>query len=678
MRSTLTISGLNPDLLRKALAGAADAVCVDLADSVGAQEKAVAREQAASFLRSPQALASDKLIIVRVNPPGSAELEADLAAVALPGLGMVNLPQVESAADIAACARLLTACEAANGLRRPLAILADIASARALRQASVIAEASSRVVGLQLDTSRLFGASGIARHDRGNLQAALFQLRLAAAEAGVFACDGPFANLADSAGFVEEARIARRLGYWGKQCLHPRQVVLANSVFGIDPAELAQARRIVTALAAAERAGQGSCLLDGQTVSPPLARRAQQLVAAAAERDEDEEPGYTADPDASAPPLAGVRVLDLSAYIAGPYGCTILADMGAEVVKVEPPAGDQLRRAPSTLAAASRAFLGINRSKRGMVIDLGQAEGLAVLLTLVDSADVLVHSFEASVAARLGIDYASLRQRRPALVYCAISPYGDDGPLRERAGDAGMMAALTGLDAPDGGASIDYYAASMVASGVSAALYGRAQNGQGRYVGVSLLRSALALQSHRLVWAASEPLAVERELAADGISGLHPTADGQLYLAADSEGHWQALCAGLGLAALAADPRYASAALRSRHAQLLLPQLRAALATRPALEWEQRLAAELPCAASRPPESVFSHPQVLAEQMITTIEHAELGEYQGLGAALRFGEGPPPAPLAAPALGQHTAELLVQQGYAPAEIERLRQLGVIQ
>ena len=118
-------------------------------------------------------------------------------------------------------------------------------------------------------------------------------------------------------------------------------------------------------------------------------------------------------------------MLDLSAYIAGPYGCTLLADMGAEVIKVEPPAGDNLRKYPSTLEAESRAFLGVNRSKRGIAIDLKQPQGLAVLMKLVDSADVLVHNFRPSVPERLGIGFEQLRARRPGLIYCAVTGYGD-------------------------------------------------------------------------------------------------------------------------------------------------------------------------------------------------------------------------------------------------------------
>ena len=129
--------------------------------------------------------------------------------------------------------------------------------------------------------------------------------------------------------------------------------------------------------------------------------------------------------------MTGVRVLDLSAYIAGPYGCTLLADQGADVIKIEPPGGDNLRHYPSTLESENRAFLGVNRSKRGMVLDLKRAEDLALLLKWVSEVDVLVHNFRPGVGERLGVDYARLAKINSRLIYCAVTGYGEEGPLRE-------------------------------------------------------------------------------------------------------------------------------------------------------------------------------------------------------------------------------------------------------
>ncbi|MET0581285.1 MAG: CoA transferase, partial [Pseudoxanthomonas sp.] len=147
----------------------------------------------------------------------------------------------------------------------------------------------------------------------------------------------------------------------------------------------------------------------------------------------------------AAGPLSGVRVLDLSAYIAGPYGCTLLADQGADVLKIEPPDGDNLRKYPSTLQAESRAFLGVNRSKQGMTLDLKKPHGFATLLKLVREADVLVHNFRPSVPKRLGIDHDQLSFINPRLIYCAVTGYGETGPMKDKAGYDQVLQTMTGM-----------------------------------------------------------------------------------------------------------------------------------------------------------------------------------------------------------------------------------------
>src|SRR5262245_22647854 len=203
-------------------------------------------------------------------------------------------------------------------------------------------------------------------------------------------------------------------------------------------------------------------------------------------------------------PLTGVTVLDLSGYVAGPYGCALLGDLGAAVVKVEPPDGDNLRNYPSTLPGESRAFLGVNRNKYGIGLDLKHEAALDVLRRLVERADVLVHNFRPSVPARLGIDYARMKAVNPRLIYCALTGYGDAGPLRDRAGYDQVLQTMTGIAVEQGkpgapaivyGSAVDFYAASMLAFAVSSALFERARTGAGQYVGVSLLRSALAMQA---------------------------------------------------------------------------------------------------------------------------------------------------------------------------------------
>ncbi|MDN6884328.1 CoA transferase [Variovorax sp. CAN2819] len=384
-------------------------------------------------------------------------------------------------------------------------------------------------------------------------------------------------------------------------------------------------------------------------------------------------PEHTRLPERQGPagPLSGLRVLDLSAYIAGPYGCSLLADQGAEVIKIEPPTGDNLRKYPSTLEAESRAFIGVNRSKLGAVLDLKKPEDLASLMELVRGADVLVHNFRPSVPPRLGIAYEQLKAVNPRLIYCAVTGYGETGPLREKAGYDQVLQTMTGMCALQGkrgeppeiiyGSVVDYYAAALVAAGVASALYEREKSGEGQFVGVSLLRSALTMQSARMVWAEGEPKDVGRDMRSGGITGIHPTREGHIYISANTPHFWQALCAKAGLPELAADERYDSVRKRAQHAAEIVPKLRAALAARSALEWEEIFGEEVPCSAARTVEDMFDSEQVLAEDMVANISHPTLGSYRGFTRPVRFGRTPGPEPFAAPTLGQHTAAVLARR-----------------
>ncbi|MCL6712314.1 CoA transferase [Pseudomonas sp. R2.Fl] len=367
-------------------------------------------------------------------------------------------------------------------------------------------------------------------------------------------------------------------------------------------------------------------------------------------------------------PLSGVKVLDLSAYIAGPYGCTLLADQGAQVIKIEPPDGDNLRKYPSTLAAESRAFMGVNRSKIGMVLDLKSAEGLAALLRLVREADVLVHNFRPSVPRRLGIDFDRLTLINPRLIYCAVTGYGEQGPMKDKAGYDQVLQTMTGMCALQGkrggapeiiyGSVVDYYAAALLAAGVSSALYERERSGRGQFVGVSLLRSALTMQSARMIWAEGESLDIGRDMRSGGVTGIHPAREGHIYISANTPRFWKALCGKTGLDALAADERYDSVRKRAEHASEIVPLLHDALATRTALEWEALFGDEVPCAAARRIEDMFDHPQVLAEGIVANIEHPAVGRYRGVTRPIAFGRTPGPAPFAAPVFNQHTGDVL--------------------
>jgi formyl-CoA transferase len=380
-------------------------------------------------------------------------------------------------------------------------------------------------------------------------------------------------------------------------------------------------------------------------------------------------------------PLSGVTVLDLSGYLAGPYGCTLLGDLGALVVKIEPPEGDNLRNYPSTLPGESRAFIGVNRNKLGIGLDLKHPEGVGVLRRMVERADVLVHNFRPSVPARLGIDHDRMLTVNPRLIYCALTGYGDTGPLKDRAGYDQVLQTMTGICVEQGkpgdpeivyGSAVDFYSASLLAFAVSSALFERGRTGRGQYVSVSLLRSALTMQATRLVWVDGEGRDVERDMRSGGITGIHPTRQGSLYISANTPHFWKALCELTGLPELASDPRFDTVRKRAEHTDLLVARLRAALQARTAVEWETHFGERVPCAAVRPVEDMFDHPQVAAEGILADFEHPGVGHYRGMAHPVRFGDGPPPAPFAAPQLGQHSREILAGLGFSAEEIERLR------
>lgn len=385
-------------------------------------------------------------------------------------------------------------------------------------------------------------------------------------------------------------------------------------------------------------------------------------------------------------PLSGVRVLDLSGYIAGPYGCTLLADQGAEVIKIEPPEGDNLRKYPSTLASEGRAFLGVNRGKLGMSLDLKQAQGQEVLARMVRTADVLVHNFRPSVPARLGIDYATLQQVNPRLIYCSLNGYGETGPLKDKAGYDQVLQAMTGICAMQGtpenpeivyGSVVDYYAASLLAGGVSSALYQRERTGKGSAVNISLMRSALAMQSARLIWAEGEARDVYRDMRSGGITGLHPTKAGSLYISANTPHFWQTLCKLIGLPQMASDARYDTVRKRAQQADEIVPLIRQALQQRTALEWEELFGEHVPCSAARNLEDMFDHPQVVAEQMMQRFTHPLVGSYRGFSRAVTFGDAPAGDALPAPVFGQHSSQVLAQHGFSAQEIEQMRAQGVV-
>ncbi len=277
MRSKLFVPASRPELFRKALDSDADAISFDLEDAVQETRKVEARVTLHAFLRETGPRPRGKVIIVRVNGLTTPHFEADVAAVAGPGVDMINVPKPESAEDIRAAAAVL----ARHDAERRIGILANIESPRGLRVAAEIAGADPRVVGLQLGLGDLFEPSGIDRSDALAVHGVQLAVRLAAAEAGRWACDTVYAAVKDPDGFAREAEAARRLGYLGKSCIHPSQVPLANAVFRPSDAEIAAALRVVAAACRAEAGGVGAFVVDGRMIDIPFIKRAEAVLGAA-------------------------------------------------------------------------------------------------------------------------------------------------------------------------------------------------------------------------------------------------------------------------------------------------------------------------------------------------------------------------------------------------------------
>lgn len=282
MRSKLFVPGSRPELFAKALAGAADALSFDLEDAVAPSRKDEARGHLARLLAAPEAAASGKTLIVRVNALDTGQFHADVQAVVRPGLHLVNLPKAEREADVVAAASAVEQACRANGVEGPVGLLLNIESPRALRRAASLAAAHPSVAGLQLGLGDLFEPAGIARRVPAAVQQAMFALRMAAAEAGVFAYDSAFANIEDEAGYRAEAELARSLGYIGKSCIHPRQVPLANAAFRPTDEEIAHAGRVVQAAREAAAKGTAAFVVDGRMIDGPFLRRAEAVLRAAA------------------------------------------------------------------------------------------------------------------------------------------------------------------------------------------------------------------------------------------------------------------------------------------------------------------------------------------------------------------------------------------------------------
>ena len=391
-------------------------------------------------------------------------------------------------------------------------------------------------------------------------------------------------------------------------------------------------------------------------------------------------------------PLSHLKVLDVSQVMAGPFACMLLGDMGADVVKVEPPGvGDQTRRAMGfrLKGADSGGFLALNRNKRSIEIDLKSEAGLEAFYELVRGADVLIENNRPGVAARLKIDYETLKAINPRLVYASISGFGQTGPWASRPGFDLIAQAMTGIMSvtgypgmPPAKSSVpvgDLGAGLFAAYAVLSAVQGRDRSGQGQYVDVSLFESALSLS----IWEVAEFWGTQKVPTPIG-SANRMSAPYQAFRAADrhfvfgaaNQKLWTALCGVLERPDLLEDPRFATNTERLRNRDVLVAELEPTLATRTADAWiEALLAAGVPAAPILGYDEALVSEQALARNMVMEMEHPVEGTIRQLGFPVKLHGTPQQLRRPPPLLGQHTEEIMREAGCDAAAIERLRAAG---
>ncbi len=283
MRSKLFVPGSRPELFDKALSSEADALSFDLEDAVAAPKKVQARATLATWLQSLAVINSVKTIIVRVNAMDTPWFTDDIDQVVQPGLCMINLPKPDSVDDVLETVREIEIAERRNGVntdgQHPVRLLLNIETPKSLRIAHALAAAHPRVAGLQLGLADLFEPLSISRQQSFAIKNAMFQVRMAAGEAGVAAFDSAFADIGNTEGFLAEATLAATLGFAGKSCIHPSQVALANQAFRPTDQAISHALRVVEAAREADEKGVGAYVVDGKMIDPPFVRSAQALVA---------------------------------------------------------------------------------------------------------------------------------------------------------------------------------------------------------------------------------------------------------------------------------------------------------------------------------------------------------------------------------------------------------------
>lgn len=396
----------------------------------------------------------------------------------------------------------------------------------------------------------------------------------------------------------------------------------------------------------------------------------------------------------SAGPLAGVRVLDLSRILSGPFTTMIFADLGADVVKLENPrTGDDTREwAPPYQGDQSAYFLSVNRNKRGVAVDLKTEAGREIALRLADRADVVVENFRPGTASRLGLGYDELSARNPGLIYASISGFGQTGPYASEPGYDAIAQALGGLMSVTGEAdgepvrvgnsAADLGAAMWAAIGILAALHARHATGRGEWIDISLLDGQIASLTYLAggYFASGE---VPRRYGS-----AHPsivpyqalrTGDGHLMVAVGNDALWRRFAPVVGLPELADDPRFATNPQRVANRAELIQLIETALATKGSSAWAEELArAGIPAGQINSIDAALVHPQVQARDMVLTTEHPTAGTLRMAGSPIKLARYTATVRRPPPTLGEHTDEVLRELGYSAADIAGMRERGAVQ
>jgi len=395
-------------------------------------------------------------------------------------------------------------------------------------------------------------------------------------------------------------------------------------------------------------------------------------------------------------PLTGIHVLDLSRVLAGPYCTMVLGDLGADVIKIESPEGDETRGWGPPFAGEVRGesayYLGINRNKRSIVVNFKTTEGQAILHELVKRSDVLVENFRPGTLARFSLDYGFLSTLNPNLLYCSITGFGQTGPLRDRPGYDFMIQAMGGLMSitgePEGepmkvGVAVaDLFAGQNAVIAILAALQARTQTGRGQHLDISLFDSQLGMlanvASNYLI---SDDLPKRYGNAHANIVPYQSfqASDAWFVLAVGNDKQFEKMCRVTGKLELVKDSRFASNSDRVKNRDELIHLLNPIFLEKPASEWLSALElAGIPCGSINTLDKVFAEPQVEAREMLIHMQHSKVGDLRLVGSPLKFSETPVDYKLPPPKLGEHTKDILTNLlGYSTDRIQELLKNNMI-